>query len=64
MNTLIDDSLFSISRTLCGTITKEIIDTFEIVIKSKLLCWRKLRLSTIMVKIYSIEDRVLNQIMK
>ena len=33
MNTLIDDSLFSISRTLCGTMTKEIIDTFEIVIK-------------------------------
>ena len=36
------DSLFSSSRTLCGQMTKEMIDKLEIVMKITLLCWRNL----------------------
>ena len=58
------DSLFSLSRTLTGKMTSEIIDKLEIVLEKPMLCWRNLRLSTKMVKIHGIEDHLLNQIKK
>ena len=58
------DSLFSLSRTVCGKMSNEIIDKLEIVIKNTLSCWRNLRLSTKMVKINGIEDYLLNHIKK
>ena len=48
------DSLFSLSRTLTGNITTEIIDKLEIVIDKIMLCWKNLRLSTKMVNIHGI----------
>ena len=56
------DSLFSLSRTLTGKITSEIIDKLEIIIDKTMLCWRNLRVSTKMVKIHGIEDHLLDQI--
>ena len=56
------DSLFSLSRTLTGKITSEIIDKLEIVIDKTMTCWPNLRLSTKMVKIHGIEDHLLDQI--
>ena len=50
------DSLFSLSRTVCGKMSNEIIDKLEIVIKNTLSCWRHLRLSTKMVKMNGLED--------
>ena len=58
------DWLFSLSKTLTGTMTSEIIDNLEIVIEKTMLCWRNLRLSTEMVKICGIEDHLLDQIKK
>ena len=58
------DSLFSLSRTLTGKITSEIIDILEIVIDKIMLCWRNLRLSTKMVKNHEIEDHSLDPIKK
>ena len=48
------DSLLSLSRTLTGNITTEIIDKLEIVIDKIMLCWKNLRLSTKMVNINGI----------
>ena len=53
------DWLFSLSRTLTGKITSDIIDKLEIVIEKKMLCWNNLRLSTKMVKIHGIEYHLL-----
>ena len=58
------DSLFSLSRTLTGKNTTEIINKLEFVIDKTILCWRNLRLSTNMVKIHGIEDYLLYQIKK
>ena len=58
------DSLFSLSRTLTGNITSEIINELEIVIDKKMIFWRNLRLSTKTVKIHGIEDHLLDQIKK
>ena len=58
------DSLFSLSRTLTGKITTEIIDKVEIVIDKTMIYWRNLRLSTKMVKIHGIEDYLWDQIKK
>ena len=52
------DHLFSMS--LCSKMAKEIINKLKIVIKYILLCWRNLRLSTKIVKIYIIENHLLN----
>ena len=57
-------SLFSLSRTLTGKITSEIIDKLEIVINKTMICWRNLRLSTKIVKNHGIEDHLLDQIKK
>ena len=48
------DSLFSMSKTVCGKMTKEIIDRLKIVINHTLLCWIKL----------CTEDYLLNQIIE
>ena len=58
------DSLFSLSRTLTGKMTSDIIDKLENFIEKTMLCWRNLRLSTKMVKIHGIEDHLLDQIKK
>ena len=58
------DTLFSLSRTTCGSLTNEIIDKLQIVIKKVKLCWRKLRFSSKMPKIHGIEDHLLDQIIK
>ena len=58
------DSLFSLSRTLTGKMTSEMIDKLEIVIEKTMLCWRNLRLLTLMPKIHGIEDHLLDQIKK
>ena len=58
------DTLFSLSRTVCGKITSEIIDKLRIVIQKVMLCWRNLRFSSKMSKIHGIEDHLLDQIIK
>ena len=37
------DTLFSLSRTICGEITGEIIEKLRISIQKVMLCWKKLR---------------------
>ena len=49
------DSLFSLSRTSTGKMTSKMIDKLEIVIEKTMLCWRNLRLSTLMPKIHGIK---------
>ena len=58
------DTLFSLSRTVCGKITGEIIETLRIIIQKIMLCWRNLRFSSNMPKIHGIEDHLLDQIIK
>ena len=40
------DTLFSLSRTICGEITCEIIEKLRIIIQKVMLCWRNLRFSS------------------
>ena len=47
-------SLFSLSRILCGYVSKKLINKLEVVIKSTLSCLKKLRLSTKMIKKHGI----------
>ena len=56
------DSLFSLSRNLTGQITTKVIEKLEIVINKTMICWRNLTLSTKIVKLYGIEDHLLDQI--
>ena len=58
------DILFSLSRTTCGSLTNEIIDKLQIVIKKVMLCWRNLHFSSKIPKIHGIEDHLLDQIIK
>ena len=53
-----------LSKTLCGKMSKEIIDKLEIVIRNTLLHWRNLQLSTKMVKVHGIEYNLLNKMKK
>jgi len=58
------DTLFSLSRTTCGSLTNDIIDKLKIIIKKVMICWRNLRFSSKMPKIHGIEDHLLDQIIK
>ena len=58
------DTLFSLSRIVCGKLLGEIIEKLRIIIKKIMLCWRNLRFSSKMPKIYGIEDHSLGQIIK
>ena len=58
------DTSFSLSRTICGEITGEIIVKLGIIIQKVMLCWRNLRFSSKMSKIHGIEDHLLDQIIK
>ena len=57
-------SVFSLSRTLWGKMSKQIIEKLEIVNKKALSCWINLQLSMKLVKIYGIEDHLSYQIIK
>ena len=50
------ESLFPLSRTLCGKMSQKIIEKLEIVIEKTFSYCRNLWLSTKMVKIHGIED--------
>ena len=58
------DTLFSLSRTICGKITCEIIEKSRIIIQKVILCWRNLRFSSKMPKLHGIEDHLLDHIIK
>ena len=57
-------SLFSLSRTLCGKMTKEIIEKLEIVLKQHFHIGEIHDYLKKIVKIHGIEDHILNQIIE
>ena len=58
------DTLFALSRTICGEITCEIIEKLRNIIQKVMLYLRNLRFSSKIPKIHGIEDHLLDQIIK
>ena len=58
------NTLFSLSRTICGEIIGETVEKMRIIIQKVMLCWRNLRFSSKIPKIHGIEDHLLDQIIK
>ena len=63
LSTLLD-GLFSLARTPSGQASEGICEKTEKTVQAVMVKWRELRLSTNMLKIHGIEDRLVNQMRK
>lgn len=60
LSTLLD-GLFALSRTPSGELTEEISNEAKRYVKVVMVKWRDLRLSTVMPKVHTLEDHLINQ---
>ena len=58
------ERLFSLSRTVYGNMTREIIEKLKDIIQKVMLCWRNLRFSSKMLKIHGIENHFFDRVIK